>query len=146
MALSSLRYEGQGKSEETRLGIIIYDGSPHRFKEWCFQTEMEMKAAKADGEKQRMAKTVEVVKALRKEAHDVAMDIGMEDLMKETGVDTLIERLRKQAFPRSTSEAKDLYKAGHNETGVLSRQHGESMHALIYESATTLVARTEETG
>ena len=54
---------------------------------------MEMTAAKADGDKQRMAKTVEVVKALRKEAHDVAMDIGMEDLMKVDGVEKLIERL-----------------------------------------------------
>ena len=66
MALSSLRYEGQGKSEENRFGIIIYDGSPHRFREWKFQTEMEMTAAVADCEKTRLQKTVEVVKALRK--------------------------------------------------------------------------------
>ena len=139
MALSALRYEGLTKSEETRQGIIVFDGSAHRFKEWRFQTEMEIAAAKEDGDKKRIEKTAEIVRALRKEAHDVAMDIGMETLMKKDGVDVLIEKLYQQAFPRLTSEAKDLYKAGHSETGT-SQPPARRAHALVHESATTLVA------
>ena len=51
MVLSSLRYEGQSRCEEARCGIVICDGSAHRFKEWRFQTEMEITAAKDDDNK-----------------------------------------------------------------------------------------------
>ena len=64
MALSSLMYEGLHRGEETRSGVIIYDGSAHRFKVWRFLTELEFMTAKEDSDKKRMENTAEIVKSL----------------------------------------------------------------------------------
>ena len=132
MALASLRYEGHGHAEENRAGIMVYDGAPQRFNEWKFQTEMEIEAAIIDrDDKKRREKTADIVKALRKDAFDIAMDMGKEDLMKKDGIPNLIVAIGRNAFPRQVTEAKDLYKAGHSETGILSRQSGESIPSYI---------------
>jgi len=72
-----------------------------------------------------------VTEVLRGDALQVAMDIREEDLLKETGVDTLIEKMRDSVFPMVEEEAPDLYREGHKSHGILTRQHGESMHGYI---------------
>ena len=130
MAIRALRYEGLPKCEEARNGAIIYDGSAHRFKEWKCHNELEIEVARqGDSVKDRVKKTTEIVKALRKEAADIAQDIGREALFREDGIATLVEALRKHAFPKIVLEAKELYMAGHESGGSLSRQPGESMHS-----------------
>ena len=79
MALSALKYEGLPKCEEARNGAIIYDGSAYRFKEWKFRTEVEIEVARqGESARDRVKKTTEIVRALRKEAADIAQDIERE--------------------------------------------------------------------
>ena len=100
MALASLRYEGHGHAEENRAGIMVYDGAPQRFNEWKFQTEMEIEAAIIDrDDKKRREKTADIVKALRKDAFDIAMDMGKEDLMKKKESPTSLWQSEEMLFP-----------------------------------------------
>ena len=127
MAHSSLRYDGQAKVEEARQGIPINDGSGLRFKGWRFHTETEIATGAEIPSKKRKEKTALIVKALRKDAFAIAMDIGSENFMKPDGVNVLIDGLYENALPRLTSGAKDLYREGHNDTAALSRRRRESM-------------------
>ena len=112
--------------DETRQGMFIYDGAPSRYNEWEFRTMLKWEAVKDDDRKRREI-TSSIVDSLRGDASQAAMDLGRERLMAEDGVPQLASALLAAAFPKQKSEAKDLYKAGHNEAGVLSRQRGESM-------------------
>ena len=73
-----------------------------------------------------------IVEGLRGDAFLVARDLGHEALMKPKGLETLISRIRANVFPRATEEARELFRAGQRQGGVLSRQSGESM--LSYTS------------
>ena len=48
MALSSLKFDASNVVTENRGGYLIYDGSPEKFHEWEFRTEMRVKTAKKD--------------------------------------------------------------------------------------------------
>ena len=72
-----------------------------------------------------------IIQGLRDDAFLVAADIGVEELTKEEGVETLVEAMRNSVFPFKEEEAKLLYKIGHNLDGILSRQYGEAMVAYI---------------
>ena len=50
---------------------------------------------------------------------------GVEALLKEGGLKVLIEAMRKCAFPKARTEAKELYRVGHKTKGLLSRQSAE---------------------
>ena len=73
-----------------------------------------------------------IVEGLRGDAFLVARDLGHEVLMQPKGLETLISRIRANVFPRATEEARELFRAGQRQGGVLSRQSGESM--LSYTS------------
>ena len=73
-----------------------------------------------------------IVEGLRGDAFLVARDLGHEALMKPKGLETLVSRIRANVFPRATEEARELFRAGQRQGGVLSRQSGESM--LSYTS------------
>ena len=47
------------------------------------------------------------------------------------GISKLIEAMRTMVFPSKKAEAKELYRAGHMQNGMLSRQKGESMMTCI---------------
>ena len=72
---------------------------------------------------------VNIVEALRGDAQRIARDIGIKDLCKEGGLLLLEQRLYEHAFPKMQTEAKELWKAGHETGGTMSRQRGESMGA-----------------
>ncbi len=63
-----------------------------------------------------------VVEGLRGDTFLAARDIGHEALMKPKGLETLISRIRANVFPRATEEARELFRAGQRQGGVLSRQ------------------------
>ena len=73
-----------------------------------------------------------IVDGLRGDAFLVARNLGHEALMKPKGLETLINRIRTNVFPRAIEEARELFRAGQRQGGVLSRQSGESM--LSYTS------------
>ena len=126
MAFLSLRFDARADVDETRQGMFIYDGSASRYHEWEFRTLLKWEAVREDDKKRREI-TSSIVDSLRGDASQVAMDLGRETLMSKDGVQKLASALMTIAFPKQKSEAKELYKAGHNDSGMLSRQRGESM-------------------
>ena len=124
MALASLRYDSNSSVEETNSGVFVYDGNAARFHEWTFRTQMRARSSKEEDRDRTMN---HIIESLRGEAGRVAMDIGLEKLMKPDGVKVLIEAMRQQVFPQARAEAKELYKVGHKQSGIMSRQLSESM-------------------
>ena len=78
-----------------------------------------------------------IVEGLRGDAFLVARDLGHEVLMQPKGLETLISRIRANVFPRATEEARELFRAGQRQGGVLSRQSRE--HAELHVSASQVV-------
>ena len=113
MALRSLAYKSNRDAlAETRKGVAVYDGSPARFHDWQFATQMKAKTM-TKGEE---AKTVsQIIDGLRSDALGCARRIGVDELCKEGGIDKLIAEVRKVVFPSARQEAKDLYDSGHRQ-------------------------------
>ena len=68
-----------------------------------------------------------VIKGLRGDAFDLAMDIGRERLMTSEGINALLDLIRKTIFPIEAQEAKILFAMGQKPHGSLARQSNESM-------------------
>ena len=128
MAVTSLRYDPGATIEENRSGNYIYDGSASRFHEWSFRAGMRVRCSKEEDLRKTMSMIVE---ALRGEAAQVAMDLGLDELREADGFQKLEFAIQKMAFPQAHAEAKDLYRAGHKQGGVLARQTGEPMTNFI---------------
>ena len=119
MAIIALTYQHNFQYEGTRDGVPIYDGSAAGFTDWNFRTKVKWKAAKAEDKSRVMS---QIVEGLRGDAADIVRDIGAEDILKEDGLTVLTEALRKHVFPKKAAEAKLLYRHGHKQEGILTRQ------------------------
>ena len=102
-----------------------YDGHPADFKEWQFQTEMKATLARSD-EAKAPKYVQEVMAGLRGEALQLARDIGVKDLCKKNGIDELMTKMQKIAFPTLRQEASQLYAIGNEKGGILSRQTAQN--------------------
>ena len=130
MAASTLRYErSSAKTQETKSGIPVYDGSPSGFFEWEFRTLLKLQSCADDDERKKLG--ARVCEGLTGEAFKCAMDIGLTELGKENGVPQLVAKLRTLIFPQQSSEARELYKIGQQRHGPLSRQQPESMTSYV---------------
>ena len=130
MALNSLRYDSISNVVETKGGMFIYDGNANRFHEWEFIVNIRWKAT----EPKEYGKTMNsIIESLRGDAALLAMDIGIDDLMKAdgTGFQTLVDKVRNHVFPQARAEAKELYKSGHKTGGVLSRKPHEPFVSYV---------------
>ena len=128
MAVASLRYDAASGVEETKGGIFVYDGTASRFHEWEFRTRLRWTSTKKEDQPKAMN---DIVAGLRGEAVLAAMEIGLEELLKEDALDKLMEVMRGIVFPQARAEAKELYKVGHKMKGPLSRQAQEPMVSYI---------------
>ena len=134
MALASLRYDAGKDVTETKAGFFIYDGNPQTFHEWEFRVGIRWESTESDQKKKTMS---QIIEALGGEAAQVAMDIGMEELMKigegtnNIGYNKLLTEMRLLVFPFARAEVKTLYKAGHKTKGALSRQPNEPMVSYV---------------
>ena len=72
-----------------------------------------------------------VLEGLRGDAYLTAQDLGVETVMKDGGIETLITTLKKMNFPLQSLEAKELFRVGQMQQGPLSRQTGESVTSFI---------------
>ena len=113
MAVASLRFDHSINVEETRGGVFIYDGTPSRLNEWIFRATMRIKSAEAKDKPKMMNMVIE---GLRGEAASVSMDLGMEELLGEKGIDTLTQAMTKHVFPKAEAEAKEALDARQNGT------------------------------
>jgi len=124
MAVASLRYDHGNKVEETKGGAFIFDGQASSFHEWSFRATLRWTSSKAEDRGRTMNNIIE---GLRGEAANVAMDLGMIELLKDDGMNKLVMAMTTQVFPKAAAEAKDLYRSGHKTKGPLSRQTSEPM-------------------
>ena len=84
-------------------------------------------------ESRRLQSLSTIVDGLRGEAARIAMDIGHAVLLKDdgSGVERLVEDIKKFVFPQAKAEAKELYQLGHKKNGTMSRQNTESMVSYV---------------
>ena len=128
MAAASLKYDPSNTYDETRNGSFIYDGSAAQFHQWQFNVKMKMTSVKKEDKPKEM---VNIVQALRGEAATLAMDIGYAELLNDDGIDKLTKAIQDRVFPHAHAEAKDLYRIGHKQHGMLSRQPKEAMTNFV---------------
>ena len=106
MAISSLRYRpGAPPPEENKQGYVVYSGDPKDYHHWLFRTNLKMKTCKPD-EFHRVAQSV--VENLRGEALQVAIEIGIDELVEEngSGLKKLIVKMGKHIFAIAQHESK----------------------------------------
>ena len=113
---------------ETKQGQFIYTGTVTDFHEWEFRTMSKFLGTKADD---RPALAGRIVEGLRDDALTVAMKLGYEKLCTADGVQDLVTLMRDTVFPYKDQEAKELYRAGHKQNGILSRQK-RRVHDGVY--------------
>jgi len=89
-------------------------------------------AGKAEDRSMKLAELAsKVTDVLTDDALKVAMDIGEQDLATEEGVTALIDAMEEHVMQYKDDEARELFHAGTQVDGPLSRQHGESMSSYI---------------
>ena len=127
MALKSLRYRS---SSDIQPGdkAPIFSGKPHEFDEWEWRTTIYAGSVEK-GKEHKMLH--EITKSLSGDALQTAMDFSVDALVASGGVQKLIDAMREMVFPNKKAEAKELYRAGHKQHGILSRQSGETMLSYI---------------
>ena len=139
---SVLFTRGSDRCETTKSGSYIYDGSPSHYHEWEFRTRRRVRAAGTRDEEKYAEAMSKVVDGLRGDAFVVAKEIGLDQLWScgdnslehdpvKPGVDVLIDAIKKEVFPQTAHEAKELFRHFTKPSGCLSRQNGEAMHAYI---------------
>ena len=103
MAAHSLRWNYTSTIDENRGGVIVYDGTPSKFFEWKFRTELWWHSAEEDDRPKMVSK---IVNSLRGEASLLAMDMGRDKLTSSTGITGLIDAIQLHIFPQQRTEAK----------------------------------------
>ena len=90
--------------EEDLANLFIYDGSKEKFHEWQFRVMMRWSSAREEDKPMTMTMITE---GLRGDATLIAIDLGHEELLKETGMEKLIEAMSKhvaQLFPQARDQ------------------------------------------
>ena len=132
MAVSSLRYRPHAQPpEESKFGYVKFSGLSTEYHHWLFRTQLKLKMSKTEDIPQVVMHTVE---NLRGEALQVAVEIGIDELIKTdgSGGEKLLLAMQRHIFPVAQHEAKELYREGHTtKDGSLARQQGEPMQSNI---------------
>ena len=93
------------------------------------QSRMKQLSGEIDSLKAELVQ--KVLEGLRGDAYLTAQDLGVETLVKDGGIETLVATLKKMLFPLQSLEAKELFQVGQMQHGPLSRQTGESVTSVI---------------
>ena len=108
--MATLCYEGAApKTNESKQGAPIFDGTPAGFYEWEFRAMTRYHATEKDDRWKLASKLCE---GLTGESLKVAMALGIDKLSQKDGVLKLVEALKLHMFPMASAEAKELIKAG----------------------------------
>ena len=117
--------QGDGDQEEERSDYA----SPRVAPRFPGSVEDEQLSGEIDSLRAELVQ--KVLEGLRGDAYLTAQDLGVETLMKDGGIETLIATLKKTIFPLQSLEAKELFRVGQMQQGLLSRQTGESVTSFI---------------
>ncbi|CAE7947914.1 RE2, partial [Symbiodinium sp. KB8] len=123
---------GQGAADGGK--IPRYNGDPTRFSEWQFRVKTRQRREKSltDEKKKEMGPLgLRLIEGLSGHALQVAQLLAIEELEKEHGAEYLMEHLALDLRPRRQQQARELYEAGAQSGGVLSRQPAETMPQFI---------------
>ncbi|CAE7561028.1 RE2 [Symbiodinium necroappetens] len=140
--LDSLRFarfihdqdEAGGAATESRYGIPRYNGDASRLTEWVFRVKMlaEKEKSISEAEAKKLGSLpLRLVEGLSGQALKIAQQLDVSKLAAEGGVDYLIEKMSTELRPRRMQQARELYEAGAQQGGILSRQASESMAQYI---------------
>ena len=119
---------------EGRYGVPRYNGDPSRLNEWIFRARtLERKEnAQAEEQKKLGPLTLRLIECFTGQALKIAQGLDMAKLEKpETGLNYLIDALSGELRPRRLQQARELYEAGAQTGGILSRHHMESMGQYV---------------
>ena len=138
-ALECLSYKafhgGNGNSdflstEGSKSGVPRYDGDPTLLAEYAFRArllEARIKQMDATEVKKQGPLGLKLIDGLSGGALQVARELSIEVLASDKGPSELIGFLYKAFRPRRVQEARELYQAGAQQHGLLSRQQTEPM-------------------
>ena len=124
---------------EGKNGVPRYDGEAAKLAEYSFRVKMmEARTAAMD---QTEAKKLgplglRLIEGLRGQALQVAKGLDVKKLATDDGPTLLVDTLYKAFKPRRDQEARELYNAGAQTNGVLSRQPTESMTSFCLRRRT----------
>ena len=138
------RKETEGRQQENKNGMYVYDGDPAQYQIWKFRAEMvvvgneEDETKYADGMRRIMS-------ALKNEPLRVASRIGIKNLIKTPstvidadtaqeaeeqelcGLPRLIKEIGDLIFPNSKDDAQLIFRAYNKVGGILARQSAETI-------------------
>ena len=129
----------EDRSTEGKQGIPRFDGDAIKLSEYHYRVRMRQLREKNQDQtevKKLGPLGLRLVDGLRGPALQVARSLHVEKLASEEGPVYLMENLTKAFKPRAKQEARELYQAGAQVGGVLSRQFGESIPSYVLRRKT----------
>eukprot|EP00435_Cladocopium_sp_Y103_P013207 s65_g3.t1 len=129
----SMSYD-EAISTEGKQGVPRFAGEAAKLSEYSYRVRlMQAKEKNIDSEeiKKLGPLALRLVNGLRGPALQVARNLPIDELLKDKGTDFLLAQLQQSLRPRSKQEARELYQAGAQTGGILSRQHGESIPSYV---------------
>ena len=115
-------------------GLPRYGGEPQKLSEysWRVRARMTREALLPEEEQKKMGPLgLRLVEGLSGSALRIAQLIDTTELAGEKGAEKLLDRWNETLKPRRIQEARELYMAGAQQNGMLSRQQGELMGTYL---------------
>ena len=133
--LQTLSWRASLGIESNKQGIPLHDGSAISYEEWKFRVMARWTALGAKPEEHRNQDRKElaakILEGLSGDALDVAMDMGLTDVIEADGIPNLVTNIKKSIAGKAFLEAKELYREGVNKYDVLTRQKAEPMSSYV---------------
>ena len=132
-ALECLKWHKFSETSETVLagtegkGVPRYDGSPATLQEYAFRVRLRAARDQAmdPSELKKLGPLgLRLIDGLTGAALQVVREIEVSKLSEKDGHELLLRHLYQAFHPRRQQEARELYAAGAQTHGILSRQNG----------------------
>ena len=131
---------------EGKNGIPRFAGDATKLAEYQFRVRLRQVREKtiSEEEKKKIGPLgLRLVDGLSGPALQVVRDLPIEKLAEENGPTFLLHALQTALQPRSNQEARELYQAGAQAGGILSRQNGESIASYVLRRRTWYTMMTD---
>ena len=114
--LQTLSWRASLGIESNKQGIPLYDGSAISYEEWKFRVMARWTALGAKPEEHRNQDRKElaakILEGLSGDALNVAMDMGLTDVIEADGIPNLVTNIKKTIAGNAFLEAKEIYREG----------------------------------
>ena len=115
-------------------GLPRFGGEAQKLAEYCWRVRARgtREALLPEEEQKKLGPLgLRLVEGLSGSALRIAQLISTTELAGEKGAEMLLEKLNETLKPRRIQEARELYMAGAQQNGMLSRQQGEPMGTYL---------------